>query len=96
LVKNLTPKQRIEVTIYSTLGGMVGLSLALISMIITLVYSFDLKILGFGMFVFFMIILQWVQYSNAKETKERITQIENDQTLHATLKGQMRNFENGS
>jgi len=77
------------VTIYSSIGGMVGLTLALISMIISLVYNFDLKMFGFGIFVFFMIIMQWVQFSSASTSKNKIKEIENDITIQNKLKNLM-------
>lgn len=69
-VKDLSPEQQLNVTIASSVGGMVGLTIAFISMVISLFLSFDWKVFGFTIFVFFMIPLQYIQYARARKQKD--------------------------
>ena len=71
-IKNLTPLQQLRAKIIGTIGGTVGLILALVTLIMQ-------RLWGFAIFIFFIIFIQGVslisllqQYDNLKQTFDEL------------------------
>ncbi len=75
-ILNLSPVQQLKGKLIGIVGGIIGLILALI----TLIYR---KTWGFGIFVFFIIWLQFISYISVRQqlisTKKMMEEIETQQ-----------------
>ena len=75
-ILNLSPVQQLKGKLIGIVGGIIGLILALI----TLIYR---KTWGFGIFVFFIIWLQFISYISVRQqlisTKEMLKEVETQQ-----------------
>jgi len=71
-VKELTPEQKIGVTMWSSLGGLIGMCLAFGFMVYSLFTKFDWQQFGFVIVVFCTIPMLWFQYTGSKKQLKQI------------------------
>ena len=76
-VQSITPKQRLDISVYAYVGTMVGLTMALAAMVIALFYKFDWRTLGLSIFMAFFLLLQYLQLNSVLQQKKQIKVFEN-------------------
>lgn len=76
-VQNLSSEQQLVVAKYSGLGGFIGLSIALVSMVYTLFIGWSWRLFGFSLLILCVLPMQWIQYSNARNQLKQIEVIKN-------------------
>jgi len=74
-VKEMTPEQKIGVTMWSGLGGFIGMCIAFVAMMITIIAKFDWQMFGFLIVVACAIPMLWMQFSGSKKQIEQIKKI---------------------
>ena len=78
-IKNLTPLQQLNAKATGSLWGAIGLSIAFIGMLYSIIFiSFDWVRLGFSIFVFFLIYMQIVQYIGVKQQIAVVRKVEQE------------------
>lgn len=86
-IKNLTPLQQLNAKATGSLWGAIGLSIAFIGMLYSIIFiSFDWVRLGFSIFVFFLIYMQIVQYIGVKQQIAVVRKIEQENLDNQILK----------
>ena len=83
-VSNLTPEQQVNVTKVSSLGQLVGFSIAELSMVFGLWYKFSWTTFGFGIVLMFAILMNLMQYNNSVKQEQMIK----DQKQQMEMKNQ--------
>lgn len=67
-IKNLTPVQKIQARVTGTFWGVIGLTIALCGMLYNLIFvRFTVSQLGFSIFVCVLIVMQAIQYIDARQ-----------------------------
>lgn len=77
-MRELTPQQQLQTTVASSLGGAIGLSIAFISMVRSLIINFDWRNFGMTIFVFCMIPILFNQYKSSKQQISKIKELQDN------------------
>jgi len=87
-IKNLTPAQQLHSQLVGYIGASIGLSVALVGLIIRTIINFNITQLGFSIFIAFLVYLQIINAVGANQKHKAVLEFEsNKEKLLKSMEG---------